>query len=257
MPTVPTSPRYVVLAAEVRDLVAAAAPHTLVPSERELGEAHGVSRMTARKALALLEQEGLVYRRPPRGTFVSEPRLTFEIGSFSADVRRAGKTPSAVVDSAELIPAAASVAAALGLTPRTPVHALRRLRSADGVPIAVESSYYPAALTPGLLDRPLTGSLWALLDTEYGVRPVHARATVESVVIDDTTCLRMGVRSASPGLLLTRTTRDADARPIEYARDLYRADLARFEVTALLAHAQVDWRAGRVVAHQLVVGGTP
>ncbi|MFD0855394.1 GntR family transcriptional regulator, partial [Actinomadura adrarensis] len=80
-----TSPRYVVIAGELRDRITSEklAPHTLLPSERELSEIHGVSRMTARQALALLEKEGYVYRRPPRGTFVAEPRVPFHVGSFS------------------------------------------------------------------------------------------------------------------------------------------------------------------------------
>ncbi len=70
-------------------------PHTLLPSERELAEQHGVSRMTARQALSLLESEGVVYRKPPRGTFVAEPRVRFHIGSFSEEVSRLGRRPAA------------------------------------------------------------------------------------------------------------------------------------------------------------------
>ena len=73
----PATPRYIAIAALVRDRIATEqlGPHTLLPSERELAEQHGVSRMTARQALSLLESEGVVYRKPPRGTFVAEPRV--------------------------------------------------------------------------------------------------------------------------------------------------------------------------------------
>ena len=66
-------PRYIAIAAIVRDRIATEqlGPHTLLPSERELAQQHGVSRMTARQALSLLESEGVVYRKPPRGTFVA------------------------------------------------------------------------------------------------------------------------------------------------------------------------------------------
>ena len=70
----PATPRYIAIAALVRDRIATdqLGPHTLLPSERELADQHGVSRMTARQALSLLESEGVVYRKPPRGTFVAE-----------------------------------------------------------------------------------------------------------------------------------------------------------------------------------------
>src|SRR5260370_7297053 len=91
-----TSPRYVEIAGELREHIesAALAPHTLLPSERELSETYQVSRMTARQALTLLENEGYLYRRPPRGTFVAEPRVLFRLGSFSAEVTRAGRHPT-------------------------------------------------------------------------------------------------------------------------------------------------------------------
>ena len=91
------SPRYVAIAAELRERILDEhlAPHTLVPSERELSEQFEVSRMTARQALMLLESEGYVYRRPPRGTFVAEPRVRFQIGSFSEEADRLGRHASA------------------------------------------------------------------------------------------------------------------------------------------------------------------
>lgn len=66
-------------------------------------------------------------------------------------------------------------------------------------------------------------SPWELLRTEYDVEPVTAAtATIESIVIDDVNCGRLGVRSASPGLLLTRTSRDAEGRCVEFAHDVCR-----------------------------------
>ena len=89
------TPRYLAIAAQLRDriVVDQLGPHTLLPSERELAEQHRVSRMTARQALSLLESEGVVYRRPPRGTFVAEPRVRFHVGSFSEEVSRLGRHP--------------------------------------------------------------------------------------------------------------------------------------------------------------------
>lgn len=233
-----TSPKYVVIAAALRDKIVTEAlnPHTLLPSERELGEVHGVSRMTARQALSLLESEGLVYRRPPRGTFVAEPRTLFNVGSFTEEVVRVGRTPAAEVIWAERRTPDSAVREALPSETHE-VHALQRLRLADAEPIALETTYFPVAKTPGLLDHRLDGSLWQLLREEYGVTAERARARIRSIVIDDTSCARLRIRSASAGILLTRWTYDTDGECFEFAQDIYRADRAEFEVSAALAGA--------------------
>lgn len=234
-----TTPAYVAIAATMRDRIAVEglAPHTLLPSERELCEEFDVSRMTARHALTLLENEGVVYRRPPRGTFVAEPRVTFRIGSFSDEITRVGRHPGAQVLWSEVQEASPVVAEALAVGPAAHVNALQRLRYADSEPIAIETTYFSAALTPGLLDGPLEGSLWAIIAERYGVVATDASATLQSIVIDDTSCKRLGVRSASSGILLERRTYDSDGQCFEFARDVYRADRATFEVTAAIPRA--------------------
>jgi GntR family transcriptional regulator len=232
----PPPSAYVRIAGELRDRILGKQmpPHTLLPSERELSEQHGVSRMTARHALALLESEGYVYRRRPRGTFVAEPRVSFHIGSFSDEITRMGKEPGAHVLWAERRHPTISAQQAFGLDANDWVHALQRLRFADDEPIAIETTYFPADLTPNFIDEDLQGSLWKVLRTQYGVAPVSATATIESIVIDDSSCARLRIRPASPGLLLTRVSRDSYGRCIEFARDVYRADRARFEVEATI-----------------------
>ncbi|HJZ26361.1 MAG TPA: GntR family transcriptional regulator, partial [Streptosporangiaceae bacterium] len=188
---------------------------------------------TARQALTLLENEGYVYRRPPRGTFVAEPRVLFRLGSFSAEVARAGRHPSARLLWAEATTPSPSVQDALGLAAGEQVHALQRLRLADAEPLAIETTYFPAALTPGLLQQPLEGSLWTLLRDNYGV-PSNARATLQFIVTDDRSASLLRLRSAAPGILQTRKTYDQAGRCIEFARDIYRADRAAFEFDAIV-----------------------
>ena len=151
----PPTPRYIAIAAVVRDRIATErlGPHTLLPSERELAERHGVSRMTARQALSLLESEGVVYRKPPRGTFVAEPRVTFHIGSFSEEVSRLGRRPAARLLWAEYQNPTPAVRLALDLDDAAMVNVFHRLRSVDDVPFALETTFLPADLTPGILDE--------------------------------------------------------------------------------------------------------
>lgn len=224
------------IAADVRDRIVTEqlGPHTLLPSERELAEVHGVSRMTARQALSLLESEGVVYRKPPRGTFVAEPRVRFHVGSFSEEVARMGRRPAAQLLWAERQVATPAVRLALGLADGDSVHAFHRLRSVDDVPFALETTFLPADLTPGILDEPDDGSLWAVLRSRYDIDLARSTAVLESIVLDDASSVQLGVRAGSAGTLLTRRTEDANGRCVEYARDVYRADRAAFEVSEVL-----------------------
>jgi GntR family transcriptional regulator len=238
----PGTPLYMTIAADVRDRIATEqlAPHTLLPSEREMAEVHGVSRMTARMALSLLESEGLVYRNPPRGTFVAEPRVRFRVGSFSEEVTRMGRRPSARQLWADRQLATPAVALALGLPDAASVHVFHRLRTVDEVPFVLETTYLPADLTPGILDEPEQGSLWAALRTRYGIELARSTAVLESIVLDDVTSVQLGVRAGSAGTLLTRRTEDAGGRCVEYGHDFYRADRAAFEVTEYLASPRLS-----------------
>jgi GntR family transcriptional regulator len=123
---------------------------------------------------------------------------------------------------------------ALGLSTGEQVHALQRLRLADAEPLALETTYLPAALTPGLLQQPLDGSLWALLRDDYAIIPSNAQATLQFIVIDDASASLLRLRSAAPGILQTRKTYDQAGRCIEFARDIYRADRAAFEFDAIV-----------------------
>jgi GntR family transcriptional regulator len=229
----PTAPRYIAIAESVRDriLTDQLGPHTLLPSERELAEQHEVSRMTARQALTLLESEGVVYRKPPRGTFVAEPRVRFHIGSFSEEVARLGLRPAARLLWAQRQQPSPSVRLALDLDENADVHVFHRLRTVDDVPFALETTYLPAALTPGILDDAGDGSLWAQLREHYGIELMRSTAVLESIVLDDASSAQLHLRPGSAGTLLTRRTLDATGRCIEYARDIYRADRTAFEVS--------------------------
>jgi GntR family transcriptional regulator len=231
------SPRYVGIAAELRERILSQhlGPHTLLPSERELSEQHAVSRMTARQALTLLESEGYVYRRPPRGTFVAEPRVRFRIGSFSQEAGRLGRQATAELLWAKQMPPDPPTQSALGLDEGGLVHAFHRLRLMEGEPIALETTYFPTALTPGILELPAGGSLWALLKDDFGVEVTRSDAVIESMILDEAACTLLRVRTASPGMLLTRRSYVADGRCVEYARDVYRADRAAFEVSAAVS----------------------
>jgi GntR family transcriptional regulator len=230
-------PLYERIAGAVRDQIEAGEleAHDPAPSERSLGERFGVSRMTARAALQALADEGYVYRNGRRGTFVAEPRLELPIGSFSVDVTRAGRTPRAVLLDVETRKADGRLRSVLRLAPGEEVHRIRRLRFAGNEPIAIENTSIPERLCPDLLDGDLEHSLWLLLKERYAITVARAEAVIRAVTPTVEQAQLLALEAGTPAIQLDRSVVDSTGRPIEFARDVYRADRASFRVGAQLS----------------------
>jgi GntR family transcriptional regulator len=203
-----------------------------LPTEHDLAAWLGVSRMTLRHALGELAQRGLVIRAVGRhgGTFVAEPKLDQDVttlAGFSEQLRRHGMVAGAQVLAAGQIPAGPAVAAALGLAADDPVHEVRRLRLADGRPMVLEHSLFPAALFPDLLDCRLDGSLYELLADKFGQRPHRAKESFEPVIAGVREAEALEVDEGAPLMLVERTAYAQSGLPLEYARDLFRGDRTR------------------------------
>ena len=162
------------------------APGDRMPTEQDLAAWLGVSRMTLRHALANLARRGLVTRTVGRrgGTFVAESKLEQDLttlAGFSEQLRRHGMVAGARVLSATERPAGPVAAAALEVAEGVALYEVRRVRLGDGRPIALEHSLFPAAVFPGMLGCRLDGSLYELLEANYGQRPCRARESLEPV----------------------------------------------------------------------------
>jgi GntR family transcriptional regulator len=210
-------------------------PGDRLPTEHDLAAWLGVSRMTLRHALSELAQRGLVIRTVGRGggTFVAEPKLEQDLttlAGFSEQLRRHGKVAGARVLAAAQIPASRAAAAALEVAEGDPVHDVRRIRLADGKPIVIEHSQFPAALFPDLLDCRLDGSLYELLADRYGQQPHRARESLEPVVASVREAEALEVDEGAPLMLVERTAYSLTGQPLEFARDLFRGDRTKVVV---------------------------
>jgi GntR family transcriptional regulator len=229
------SPRY----RQVADLLESQIQSGTVPaggrvaSERDIAKQHGLSRMTARQAVELLVRRGLVYRRPGSGTFVAPARVEHPVSRFSGfteTMRSQGIEPSGRVLAVRLV-TAPEAEAALGLEDGERCWCVRRVRFGDGEPLLVEMSHLPERIFPDLGRQDLGHhSLYELMQSAYGVDPVHAHETIESTACDADEARHLSCRAGAPAILVTRTTYDSADRPVEYARDVYRGDRARFVV---------------------------
>jgi GntR family transcriptional regulator len=208
------------------------APGDRVPSERELTERFGVSRMTARQALAELERQGLVLRVQGKGSFVAHAKLEQPLGgltSFSEEMLRRGLTPGARLLSAGVVPAGRKAAQALAIPEAAGVIRMERLRLAGGEPMALEVSSLPYARVPGI-ERLLTeeGSLYRLLREQYNLVLARARQSLEAIPCPAHEAGLIQVREGSPVLLIERIAYDASGIPTEFTRSWYRGDRYRF-----------------------------
>jgi GntR family transcriptional regulator len=210
-------------------------PGARLPAEQDLAAWFGVSRMTLRHSLGELARRGLVTKAVGRsgGTFVAEPKLEQDLTiltGFSEQLRRHGMVAGARVLAAASRPAGPAAAAALQITEGEPVQDVRRIRLADGKPIAMEHSMFPAALFPGLLERRLDGSLYELLEGHYGQRPHRARESLEPVTAGVREAEALDVSEGAPLMLVHRTAYSRSGTPLEFARDLFRGDRTRLVI---------------------------
>ncbi len=210
-------------------------PGARLPGDHELCATFDVSRTVVRQALAELETEGVIERVKGRGTFVAHrrtaERLVQSLTGLYEDVAARGQQLHSEVRRQEVVPADEQIASLLELTPGAPVIVVERLRFVEGEPWVLAVTHLPYDIAPGLVEDDLTEqSLYALLETTYGVRLTHGRRAVEAAVASDGLALALAIRPGDPVLVL-RSTSHAGARPVEVFVAYHRGDRSRFEVT--------------------------
>lgn len=206
-------------------------PGDSLPPESSLASQLRVSKMTVRQAMKELEIAGLITRSRGRGTFVAFPRLRHELRrltSFTEDISTRGMHPGAQTIFFGAASASAEVAEHLGVHPGERILRIRRLRLADGNPVALHDSFLKGVRVhrEELEQR---GSLYALLEAR-GMRLVDADETIEAVPATRQEARWLRVSSGAPLLLVSRTAYRETGEPVEFVRALYRADFYRYSV---------------------------
>jgi len=227
----PRPTRYEEIAAYMRELVAEREPGERLPSEAELCQRFGVSRMTARHAVQTLEREHLLHRKRGVGTFVSArpvPRLLGSPLSFSESMERRGAaTTSETLDSRHGVPDEADVKA-LEIAADDRVGILERIRYADGIPMAIER----AVLAPscaGVIEHLDAGSLHDAFEAAGRV-PSRATAQVEARPATARECELLELEPGGVVLCERRVIYDQDELPLEHTETRYAADRYVFNV---------------------------
>lgn len=204
---------------------------SLIPSERELGETLGISRMTVRQALNQLVAEGILYREKGKGTFVS--KMKFEqrnIMSFSDMVRKKGLTPTTRILHFCKIPANPNISEFLELNIDDMVFHIRRLRLADNTPVGIEENFIPEKFCPELDRFDLTSSLYSIIKEEYN----HAISYVDSIIEAAKPAKEekelLAIPDSIPVLRITTVNYTESGLKLLYERSAYRSDEYKYNV---------------------------
>lgn len=202
-------------------------PDDALPPERDLAEELAVSRITVRKAIDGLVEEGLLVRRQGSGTFVSNrvEKNFSKLTSFSEDMRARGRKPRSVwlnrapgtVTPEESLP--------LRSSPGTPVYRFNRIRYADEVPMALEYATVLAFCLPSI--DAVESSLYEALE-RTGNRPVRALQRLRAVLFTAEQAKLLKAHEADAGLLVERLGFLKDGRAVEFSQSYYRGDIYDF-----------------------------
>lgn len=228
--------KYESIRDQVLDLVEGLPTGAAIPPERVLCDRLGVSRMTLRRAVDDLVREGFLDRQHGRGTFVAVPKIAQQLTmtSFSEDMRRRGLAPASRTLSLTTVSAGASLGRRLEISPAASVVQVRRLRLADGQPMAIETLHVPAQAVPDLTAADLTdASFYELLGSRYGLAVTSGSQTIEPTVTTDEESGLLGVPLHSPAFLFERTSRTGGGTVIEFVRSVYRGDRYQLAVELL------------------------
>jgi GntR family transcriptional regulator len=223
--------QYQEIASYLRNLVHDGAPGDLLPSEAQLCERFGVSRMTVRQAVQLLVSEGLLYRRRGRGTFVAArpvPRLLGSPLSFTESMRQRGFRASSRMLRAGFVDPRPEHAQALRLDHGQRPLLIERLRLADGRPMAIEHAVLAPDLAPVLDDDLETVALHAVME-RLGRVPSRAHARVSARLAEQPERDMLELDSAGVLLCELSVISDQHGVPLEYTETRYAAERYAFE----------------------------
>ena len=234
-------PLYVRIQEYIAELILSGklTPETKIQSEREFSDDLGVSRMTVRKALTELVNEGLLERRHGSGTYVAKPKVTYEshemVNYIQAMQTRNIATTSQLLEFDEIV-ASRRLAETLQIEIGDPIFRIILLRFANRVPVVLERIFFPCVRFPDLQEWDLEKSSFIdLLTGVYKNRLGPISQTVEAVSATDVIARQLRVDEGSPLLMLVKIIHNRESgEPIVFAQDYLRSDYARIHTDVIL-----------------------
>lgn len=209
-------------------------PGNPIPSENELCRTYGVSKNTVLQAIKTLQNKRLVYRIRGKGTYVMDPKISQNITtllSFSSEVVGMNGALKNKAVEAKQMPALPAIARHLGIKETEPIYHIQILREVNGVPLALQTSFLPAELCPGLIDRPFDdGSLFKTLQHRFNIVITGVNETFQAVKADNYEAKLLNTAPGDPLILLERHSYVEGGRVVELVRTLLRGDRCKFNI---------------------------
>jgi len=215
-------------------------PGQLIPSERNLCRQHGMSRITVRRCIEEMTNEGLLLRKHGKGTFVAPSKVKqglARIVTFSRTVLELGMKPSSAILSIESITADVHIAKVFDLPIATLFKKLALLGKGDEEPLVLyESCFSPKIgrkMIREAMDREKKGipfSTYDLYGEPTGIFPATVNQTFEATAADDRLSQVLKLEKGSPVLLITSIFLNGNQEPLEFRKAMYRADRYKFHI---------------------------
>ncbi|UUC47619.1 GntR family transcriptional regulator [Pseudomonas citronellolis] len=209
-------------------------PLSRMPSEAELGKAHGVSRITVRQALGDLQKEGLIFKIHGKGTFVARPKAFQNVSTLQGLAESMGERGYEVINrlrSFRFVPADAQVAARLQVAEGDSVAQIKRARLVNRELVSLEVTYLPEAVGRRLEKADLVSrDIFLILENDCGLPLGHADLAIDAILADAELAAALEVEEGSPVMRIERLTHGADGQPLDYEHLYYRGDAFQYRL---------------------------
>lgn len=235
-------PLFARIAREIRERILdeTFSAHDRLPSEAELTRQYGVSRVTVRQALSVLEKDGLIFKINGKGTFVSKPKTALDVThlrGFGEAMAGLGFETFSRVLSLETKTAGESLAGKLDVSTGALVTRLERLRYLNREPISLDITYIPTWAGERIVRADLERQdLISLLENDCGVILDRAQVEIESQICDEALANALGVRVGGPILHIERRILNTEGAPVLYENLYYRGDAFRYSFNVTRLH---------------------
>lgn len=204
-----------------------------IPTETALSQKYNISRITVRKALEELTDEGLLIRKQGKGTFVCVEQSiqnNYPFMPFGESVRQAGKSPATKLISYSLEIPSRRIANYLGLGNSEHTIVVKRLRYADSTPIILETDYYLNSFD-FLASEPLTGSNSEIL-RNHNIMPIHGTNSISICYATEEESTLLNIEVDSPLLYVYSEIKDQNQLPIQVSKQIIRSEMYKLVLTS-------------------------